>query len=142
MISQLKLNRWLLCALTLSLAVLTARSQDPVFPGQKWEQATPESQQVDAVKLNEAVAFLRECGGSNGVKRMVIVRYGRLIWRGSEADAQQRVWSVTKAFTSTAHGLLIEDGKCTLDTRAAEHDPALARYYPKVTLRHLAISPP
>ncbi len=31
--------------------------------------------------------------------------------------------SVTKAFTSTAHGLLIEDGKCTLDTPAAFKTP-------------------
>ena len=62
-----------------------------------------------------------------------------MIWRGPEADRRQPVWSVTKAFTSTAHGLLIEDGKCTLDTLAADYNPKhLAEHYRRVTLRHLA----
>ena len=69
---------------------------------------------------------------------MVIIRNGRMIWRGPEAAKAQGVWSVTKAFTSTAQGLLIEDGKCTLDTLAKDYDPALAKYYPTVTLRHFA----
>ena len=33
-------------------------------------------------------------------------------------------------------GLLIEDGKCSLDTRAASVLPALRPHYPEVTLRH------
>ena len=83
---------------------------------------------MDSAQLNQAVAFLKECGGANGVKRLVIVRNGRMIWRGPEADTRQGVWSVTKAFTSTAHGLLIEDGKCTLATVAAEYDPDLLEF--------------
>jgi CubicO group peptidase (beta-lactamase class C family) len=61
-----------------------------------------------------------------------------MIWKGPEADRRQRVWSVTKAFTSTAHGLLIDDGKCTLDTLAKDYNSKLAQHYPTVTLRHLA----
>ena len=109
-----------------------------VFPGRAWEQATPESQGVDSAKLQAAADYLREAAGKEGVKRTVIVRNGRMIWRGGESDKPQGVWSVTKAFTSTAHGLLIEDGKCTLDTLAKDHDPDLAEYYPTVTLRHFA----
>ncbi len=109
-----------------------------VFPGRKWLSADPESQNIDAGKLNAAVAFLNESAGSNGVKRMVIVRYGRIIWRGAEADIRQRVWSVTKAFTSTAHGLLLEDGRCTMSTLAKDYRPELSGQYPTVTLRHLA----
>jgi len=109
-----------------------------VFPGATWEQVTPESQNIDSVKLQAAVDYLRKAAGKEGVKRMVIVRNGRMIWRGPEADKPQGVWSVTKAFTSTAHGLLIEDRKCTLDTLAKDYDPALAKYYPTVTLRHFA----
>ena len=104
-----------------------AGADECVFPGAAWEQATPESQGVDSAKLQAAVDYLREAGGKEGVKRMVIVRNGRMIWRGPEADKPQGVWSVTKAFTSTAHGLLIEDGKCTLDTLAKDFDPALAK---------------
>ena len=110
----------------------------PVFPQKNWEQATPASQNVDPDKLRMAVDYLEKHSGSNGVKRLVIVRNGRMIWRGEEADTRQGVWSVTKAFTSTAHGLLIEDGKCTLDTLAKDYSPALAEHYPTVTLRHLA----
>jgi len=115
------------------------RADAPVFPGKQWETATPESQHVDSRKLEAAVAYLAESGGSNGVKRMVIIRNGRMIYRGSEADRRQGVWSVTKAFTSTAHGLLIEEGKCTLDTRAVDYNlKDLKEYYAGVTLRHLA----
>ncbi len=109
---------------------------DTVFPGSAWQQATPESQGVDSAKLKEDVEFLCDAAGREGGKRMVIVRNGRMIWRGTESDKAQGVWSVTKAFTSTAHGLLIEDGKCTLDTLAKDFDPDLAEYYPTVTLRH------
>ncbi|OHB74267.1 MAG: hypothetical protein A2Z25_03180 [Planctomycetes bacterium RBG_16_55_9] len=114
-------------------------AKEMVFPGAVWEQASPESQSVDSAKLAAAVDYLREHAGSNGVKRLIIVRNGRAIWQGPEVDRRQRVWSVTKAFTSTAHGLLIEDGKCTLDTLAWRYNPKdLAVHYPNVTLRHFA----
>jgi CubicO group peptidase (beta-lactamase class C family) len=110
-----------------------------VFPGENWEETSPESQNIDSAKLKVAVEYLREHSGRNGVKRLIIIRNGQLIWKGSEVDIKQRVWSVTKAFTSTAHGLLIEDGKCTLETLAKDYNPKdLAEYYPNVTLRHFA----
>ncbi|MCP4256680.1 MAG: serine hydrolase [Planctomycetes bacterium] len=110
-----------------------------VFPGAAWEETSPESQNIDSTKLKIAVEYLREHSGSNGIKRLVIIRNGQLIWKGPEAYKRQRVWSVTKAFTSTAHGLLIEDGKCELETLAKDYNPKdLAEYYPNVTLRHLA----
>ena len=122
-----------LSALLISAAGLAAGPDDMVFPGRAWVEATPESQGVDAAKLLAAVDYLREAAGQEGVKRMVVVRNGRVIWRGPESDKAQGVWSVTKAFTSTAHGLLIEDGKCTLDTLAKDYDRDLAKYYPTVT---------
>jgi CubicO group peptidase (beta-lactamase class C family) len=110
-----------------------------VFPGTVWEEASPESQNIDSVKLKIAVSYLLDHSGRNGVKRLVIIRNGRVIWKGAEANRKQRVWSVTKAFTSTAHGLLIEDGKCTLETLAKDYNPKdLVEYYPNVTLRHFA----
>ncbi len=128
-----------LLALGLVLSACRATfAGEMVFPGREWEMTTPQSQRVDPRLLSAAVDYLAAHAGSNGVKRMVIVRNGRMIWKGAEADVQQGVWSVTKAFTSTAHGLLIEDGRCTLDTLAKDHDPSLAELYPAVTLRHLA----
>ena len=120
-------------------ACCSAGQMDPmVFPGVAWDEATPESQGVDSARLQAAVDYLHDHVGRDGVKRLAIVRNGRLIWKGPEIDRPQRVWSVTKAFTSTAHGLLIEDGKCTLETLARDYDPNLAEYYPRVTLRHFA----
>jgi CubicO group peptidase (beta-lactamase class C family)/inosine-uridine nucleoside N-ribohydrolase len=108
------------------------------FPGTDWEETAPEAQGVDSAKLESAVEFLKNNTPHDGVKRLVIVRNGQIIWKGDQADRRQRVWSVTKAFTSTAHGLLIDDGKCTLDTLAKDYNPKLAQHYPTVTLRHLA----
>ena len=72
------------------------------------------------------------------MKQLVIVRNGRLIWEGADADEVHGVWSCTKSFTSTVLGLLIDDGKCRLDSLASEFLPDLAGSYPDVTLRHFA----
>ncbi|MHC4630930.1 MAG: serine hydrolase [Planctomycetota bacterium] len=129
-------------SVALLLVVLSSRvawTGQMAFPGAAWEETSPESQSIDSVKLRAAVDYLRDHSGRNGIKRLVIVRNGRVIWKGSETDRRQRVWSVTKAFTSTAHGLLIEDGKCTLETFAKDYNQKdLAEYYPSVTLRHFA----
>lgn len=134
-----KYSAFLFVLLILAAFSRAAQAGEMAFPGDAWEQATPESQGVDSAKLQAAVDYLREHSGRNGVNRLVIVRNGRVIWKGPEADRRQKVWSVTKAFTSTAHGLLIEDGKCTLDTPAWKYNPNdLGEHYRGVTLRHFA----
>jgi len=125
----LAFNSWLVAA---------QLPESVAFPGKEWEQVTPESQGIDSERLKAAVRYFEENVPHDGVKRLVIVRNGRMIWKGQEADRKQRVWSVTKAFTSTAHGLLSDDGKCALNTLAKDYNPKLAEYYPAVTLRHLA----
>jgi len=126
----------LVCAVALAMSATGA--QPAAFPAARWEQASPESQGVDPAALESAMDCLGEHVGRDGAKRAAVVRNGRLIWAGPEADQVQGVWSVTKVFTSTALGLLADDGTCTLDTRAAEVVPALAGAYPAVTLRHFA----
>lgn len=133
---ELPLLVCLVCALALALSATAA--QEAAFPGTRWEEVSPESQGVDPAALESAMDCLAEHVGRDGAKRAVVVRNGRLIWKGPEADHVQGVWSVTKAFTSTVLGLLVDDGTCTLDTRAAEVVPALAETYPSVTLRHFA----
>jgi CubicO group peptidase (beta-lactamase class C family) len=134
-----KLVSWLVvCTATLGAIADEKAAERMVFPGEDWEDAKPESQGIHSDKLEAAVQYLEDHAGADGVKRLVVIRNGRMIWKGPEADKQQRIWSVSKAFTSTAHGLLIEDGKCTLDTRAKDFSPRLAEHYPTVTLRHLA----
>ena len=106
------------------------------FPGKDWQVVKPEDEGFDPVKLAAAVEYLKANAGRDGVKELVIVRRGRIVWHGDGIDKVHGVWSCTKSFTSTALGLLIDDGKCTLDTKAADVVPALKPLYPAVTLRH------
>lgn len=106
------------------------------FPEKDWEEATPESQGIDSVKLNAAILYLKENSGRDGVEELVIIRNGYMVWKGTNIDKVHGVWSLTKSFTSTVLGLLIDDGKATLDTLAKEYVPSMAATYPTVTLRH------
>jgi CubicO group peptidase (beta-lactamase class C family) len=109
-----------------------------VFPGTNWQEVTPESQGVDSVKLNNAMSYLANNCGANGTTQAVVIRNGYLIWKGTDIDNMHNIWSCTKSFTSTALGLLIDDGKCTLDTLAKDYVSSLASQYSGVKLRHLA----
>jgi CubicO group peptidase (beta-lactamase class C family) len=95
------------------------------FPGKDWEVVRPEAEGFDPAKLAAAVEYLKANSGKDGVRELVIVRRGRVVWHGDDIDKVHGVWSCTKSFTSTALGLLIDDGKCTLDTRAADVLPDL-----------------
>lgn len=109
-----------------------------VVPGKEWETATPESQGLDGATLQAAVTRLEKTVGKDGVRELVVVRHGRMVWSGDDIDKVHGVWSFTKAWTSTAIGLLIDDGKCSLETKAASVLPAMAAVFPEVTLRHFA----
>jgi CubicO group peptidase (beta-lactamase class C family) len=113
-----------------------AFGQERIFPAKEWEEATPESQGVDSAKLREALVYLAENSGSDDVKEVVIIRNGYLIWKGDSIDKVHGVWSLTKSFTSTALGLLIDEGKCTIDALAKDYVPDMSKTYPGITLRH------
>ena len=106
------------------------------FPGKDWEEMTPESQGIDSTRLNAAISYLKNNSGRDGVKELVIVRNGYMIFKGTNIDKVHGVWSLTKSFTSTVLGLLIDDGRATLDTPAKEYVTSMAATYPTVTLRH------
>jgi hypothetical protein len=78
------------------------------FPGRQWEERTPASQGLDPDALAAAIAGLEQRSGRDGVRELVIVRNGYLIWQGSEIDKVHGVWSCTKSVTSTILGLLDE----------------------------------
>jgi len=111
-------------------------SGDTIFPAAEWEEAGPESQGMDSAKLREAVAFLEANAGKDGARELIVVRRGRLIWKGDNVDHVHGIWSCTKSFTSTVLGLLIAGGRCSLDTQAATVLPELRPVYSGVTLRH------
>lgn len=106
------------------------------FPKADWEKVAPEAEGMDAAKLNAAVEYLKAHAGRDGVHELLIIRNGRVVWEGDNTTKRHGIWSATKSFTSTCLGLLIDDGKCTLDARAADFVPALGERYGAVTLRH------
>jgi CubicO group peptidase (beta-lactamase class C family) len=114
-----------------------AGGEEITLPGVQWEERTPESRGVDPEKLKAAVDYLEQNAGRDGVRELVIVRNGCLIWKGADIDNVHGVWSCTKSFVSTTLGLLTDDGKCHLESRAREFLPAMAEHYPEVMLRHL-----
>ncbi len=113
-----------------------AASATIVFPDQRWQETKPEAQGVDSTKLKAAVSYLKDNSGPDGVKELVIIRNGCMIWKGADIDKMHGVWSLTKSFTSTVLGLLIDDDKATLDTLAKDYLPSMAEVYPDLTLRH------
>ena len=108
------------------------------FPDHAWHYATPESQGVDAEKLETALDVLRGFSGKDGTHETLVIRNGRVIWTGDRTTMQHNIYSATKSLVSTVLGLLIEEGRVNLDTRAAEFEPLLSGQYPEVTLRHFA----
>jgi hypothetical protein len=61
---------------------MALQAEENVFPGADWEGVRPEVQQVDPAKLTDTVEFLKSKAGRDGVRELVVVRNGRLIWEG------------------------------------------------------------
>jgi len=118
--------------------VPTRSGPTTAFPGPDWQVSTPESQGIDSARLQEALAYLASKTGSNGTSETLVVRNGYLIWKGADIDRKHSIWSCTKSFTSTAFGLLLEDGKCSMTTLGKEFVAGLAPAYSGVTFRHFA----
>ena len=111
----------------------TSTARQMAFPGEDWEVATPESQDINSLRLTAGIDSLGKDFSVSG-KSLAIVRNGRMIWQSPEIGSPHPVRSVTKSFTSSALGLLIDDGAVSLDTKVASILPALAAEYPDVTL--------
>lgn len=107
-----------------------------IFPDTDWQESTPEAQNFDSDKLENAIRYLDDHSGSQGTSRAIVIVNGYIIWKGSAIDSENYVWSCTKSFTSTILGLLIDDGKCTLDSLGKNYDANLAVHYPDLKLRH------
>ncbi|HAV61635.1 MAG TPA: hypothetical protein DCY13_04630, partial [Verrucomicrobiales bacterium] len=106
------------------------------FPGQDWQTADPLDLGVDPAGMRHAINRWRMDTGTNGTDQIVITRRGVVIHQGDNATREHNIWSATKSFTSTALGLLVQDGVVSLDTKAADIAPELREHYPTATLRH------
>jgi len=123
------------------LPVRASEKKTPVFPGDTWQAATPESQGVDSATLQQALDYLHSNSSGVGTDETVIVRNGYLIWEGPDANNVHEIYSCTKTFTSTVLGVLATDGILNVDDYAVKYLPSLDDNYPeyaKIKFSHLA----
>ncbi len=104
-----------------------------VFPGADWQVASPEQLGVNSSRLEEAFSYLSQY---LDVSSTAVIRNGYLIRISPGIDTRFSTFSVTKSFTSTVLGLIVDDGKASLDTLAKDSLPSMAAQYPQVNLRH------
>jgi CubicO group peptidase (beta-lactamase class C family) len=98
------------------------------YPGEKWENLSPEEAGVNAAALDRI-----EKSGDG-----VIVRHGYVVYSWGDPSSRGDWASATKPVISTMVGFAIEEGKCTMDSRASEFEPRLSGKDEKITLQHLA----
>ena len=124
--------------------------QKPKFPFEKpYEQpfprATPESQGISSDLLSD---LLRKLDASHDadMHHFMVLRNGRVICEANFAPYRSRIWHVThsmcKSITGMAIGLLIEEGKLSLDENIYDIfqknlNPFTKIFRPKITVENL-----
>ena len=107
-----------------------------LYPEESWTYADPAELGFNELQLQEAINYLRSESFEDGVEELLIIKNGSIIFQGDSTFKVHNIYSCSKSFTSTVLGLLLDQGKLTLDTRVSEIDSSLASLYPKATFRH------
>lgn len=129
------------CLLVTTQAAMSAEKDALVYPDAEWHKATPDNQGIDSQKMHRALRAFHQQSGGVGSDEMVIIRNGRLIWEGPNADNVHEIYSCTKTFTSTVMGLLVTSNHIFEDDYAVQYLPTLDdnfHDYNKITLHQLA----
>ncbi len=118
------------------------------FPGEKWEERSPEDVGIDPARLDRAITYAMTVTGTEedraGIRTdgYVVIRFGCLVAegyaRGFTKDMRHLAWSVSKSVTNALYGAAVKQGVVTMSAPAAT-------YYPmpddpehgKITLEHL-----
>ncbi|NUR79665.1 MAG: beta-lactamase family protein [Dermatophilaceae bacterium] len=92
-------------------------------------RSTPSAQGVDAAGVLDLVdALERE---RLDLHSLMVVRHGHVVaegwWRPYAADRVHLAYSLSKTVTATAVGLLVQEGRMSLDDRVLDHFPDLDR---------------
>ena len=106
---------------TLGIGFLPALSQiNNVFdnaPSLSISRTSPEAQGVSSKAISEFIAAANASG--IGWHSFMLLRHGNVIaegwWKPFEQEFKHTLYSLSKSFTSTAIGLLIKEGKLTVD---------------------------
>lgn len=128
-------------AALLALGLMVHAHAAEIWPGEKWESATPAALNLDEAKLAQARDYALTGGGSG-----LVIRGGKAVLAWGDQAKLYDLKSTTKSFGATALGLALADGKVRLDDRAAKLHPgfgvppdsnAQTGWLDRITLRHL-----
>lgn len=116
----------------------TRDSFSQVFPGKDWAEASPASQGIDSLRLEQAVDYLESqlAEQNSYTGGLVIIRNGYVIWSNPESYQLYETMSVSKSFLSTGLGLMIEEGMVRISDPVKDYDPRIGSKYPTATLKH------
>ena len=93
------------------------------WPTDGWQAARPETQGMDAQRLEQMQARIKS--EQIPLHSLLIIRHGVIVsenyYSGYQKDTQHELYSVTKSFISTLVGIAFDQGKLTaLDQKALE----------------------
>ena len=120
-----------------------AMSLASAFADAPLARSTPED---EGISTQAILRYVQAVDKIDTLHSFMIVRHGKVIaegwWKPESAEKPHILWSLSKSFTSTAIGLLIEDGKLKLDDPVLKFFPDEAPENPsenleKMTVRHL-----
>lgn len=99
-----------------------------------FEKTTPESCGVSSKHIIEFIEALCMCPENQETHSFVLIRHGKLLCEGYFApynkDTEHMLYSVSKSFTSTAIGFLVEDGKVNIED-------FIYKYFPELINEHI-----
>ncbi len=111
-------------------------AQSDVLP-----RSTPESQGVSSKAIREYIETADR--DVNSMHSFMLVRHGHVIaeawWTPESAERQHVLWSLSKSFTSTAVGLLVAEGKLSVDDLVLPFFPDDAPPEPSANLKAMRV---
>ncbi|WP_438481548.1 serine hydrolase domain-containing protein [Oleiharenicola lentus] len=127
-------NPFLVSLFVFCFSCVALRAQTPL------PRSAPEQQGVSSVALLELITALDAIDTMNSV---MIVRNGHVItegwWAPYTAESKHELYSLSKSFTSTAVGLLIADGKLSVDDEVLKFFPEVAPAEPSANLKAMRV---
>src|SRR3954463_14606548 len=123
-----------ICSLIL-LSVCASLRADPL------PRATPESQGLPTAAVRSFVETANK--KINTLHSFMLLRHGKVVaegwWKPEAADKPHVLHSLSKSFTSTAVGLVIEEGKLSLDDPVLKFFPDEAPPEPSENLKAMRV---